>query len=201
MTDDLDALIEQLTAEHEIELRDAEHHSTIRRQPPLLAELADARAASTGLGRGTAKALHERLALNVDAADLHRAIEHRLRDWATQVGIRPSRLGWPPLDQLAAAWWARVQQVTPVDVRTYAAKLAEWAQAIDDLIDPPVRYSLTGACPACGSVYVETADRAGRALQVTARHHSNRSVVTCRACEHVWRGLDGARELAAKLAS
>lgn len=201
MTDDLDGLIEQLANEHEIELRDAEQHSTIRTVPPLLADLAAARTASLGVGRGSAKALHERLALNVDAADLHRAIEHRLREWATQVGIRPGRHGWPPLEALLAAWWRRVQQVSPIDVRSYAGKLAAWAQAIEDLIDPPVRYALKGACPECGSVYVQTAEHAGRALEVTARHHSDRSVVHCRSCGHLWQGLDGARELASRLAS
>jgi hypothetical protein len=39
----------------------------------------------------------------------------------------------------------------------------------------------------------------GRALQVTVRIPATRSVVTCRACSHVWAGIDGARDLAAEI--
>lgn len=195
---DLGHLIEQLTAEHPVEVRDADRVNTIRQAPPLLADLADARTSSVGYGRG-GKAVHERLSLNVDASELLSAIEHRVRRWAARAGIRPTGHRWPPVDVLLRQWWDTVADDPHLHADRYAAKLAGWAEAITDLIDPPFRYTLDGPCPLCGVAYVNTAEDAGRALQVIERDPPDRSVVTCRSCEHVWRGIAGARDLAAKL--
>lgn len=194
--DEIDALIGRLTERHDVEIADAEQHVTIRQQAPLLADLAGTLAASVAIGRGAQKALHERLKLNVDAVDLHRSIEHRVRQWAAQTRYRPPA-GWPPLDRLLAIWWRRVQLISPIDVGTYAPTLLEWVEAIEDLIDPPHRRSLRAPCPECGVAYVETAEEHGRALQVVVRQPAERSVVTCRSCGQTWRGLDAAKALAA----
>lgn len=193
------ALIDMLTEPHPIEVRDADRMNTIRQAPPLLAALADSRAASVGAsGRGGAKGLHERVTLNVDAADLLAAIEHRVRRWAAHSGIRPAD-AWPPLPDLLRAWWEHVQDDPHLDRDRIGRKLAGWVEAITDLIDPPYRYTLAAACPLCGVGYVNSAEDAGRALQVIERDPPDRSVITCRSCEHVWHGIAGAKALAAQL--
>lgn len=196
---DLEALVDRLTDAHDLELADTEQHVTIRRQPPLLGALADARTASVGIGRGNSKGLHERLTLNVDASDLQTSIEHAVREWVTRAGYRPAAHRWPPLDRLLRFWWHTVAEDPDLDRRRYARKLAGWVEAIEDLIDPPRRYTLEQPCPECGVAYVETAEQHGRALQVTARPTAEHSAVTCRSCGHVWRGVTGAKQLAARI--
>lgn len=190
---DLTALIDRLTAEHTVEVPDSDGITVAVRRPPLLRDLAAARTASIGVGRGSAQQPHARTMLNVDAADLLTAIETRVRSWAIRAGLTPTGTAWPPVDRVLAAWHdtAGPDRITPARIR----RLADWVQAIEDLLDPPRRYTLDDPCPLCGTGYVDTADTHGRALHVTARIPAHRSVVTCRACAHIWPGLDGAHQL------
>jgi hypothetical protein len=190
---DLAHLVDRLTREHVVEITEAGTTTAVRR-PPLLRDLAQARTASLGVGRGSGQQLHARMSLNAEASELLTAIERRLRAWASRAGIRPIGNGWPPPEQILTAWHdtADPDHITPARIRT----LAGWIQQIEDLIDPPRRYTLAAACPLCAAAYVDTVDQHGRALAVTEREPADRSIVTCRACDHVWNGLDGARQLA-----
>lgn len=193
--DDPDALIDRLTTEHLVEVTDADGITTAVRRPPLLRDLTAARVASIGVGRGGAQQAHQRTGLDFEASQLLTAIEHRVRTWAIAAGIRPTGTAWPPVERVLAAWHTASDDVDPARIR----KLAGWVQAIEDLLDPPHRYPLPDPCPLCGVAYVDTAEQHGPALQVTARRPAARSTVVCRACEHVWPGVDGARTLARQI--
>jgi hypothetical protein len=200
MTDtepDLAQLIDRLTRDHLLEISNDDGDLIAIRRPPLLRELANARTASLGIGRGSAQQPHQRVSLNLEASELLTAIENRIRAWATRDGIRP--LGsWPPAEQVLAAWHTSADPVTISPAQ--ARRIADWVQQIEDLIDPPHRYTLTAPCPHCGTGYVNSPDSHGRALQVIERHPAENSVVTCRGCGTAWHGIDGARTLATLLA-
>jgi hypothetical protein len=191
---DLGELIARLTEPRLVDVTDQDGITTAVRRPPLLHELDTARTASVGVGRGGAQQRHERTMLNIEASELLTQIERRVRAWCRRAGMVPTGPAWPRVDRLLADWaWAAGDAAHPSRLR----QLATWVQAIEDLVDPPRRYTLSAACPICGTSYVDTAEQHGRALQVVERHPAARTEVLCRSCSHAWRGLDGARELAA----
>lgn len=192
---DLDDLIDRLTAEHTEEITDEHGMITAMRRPPLLHDLARARVPSIGVGRGGSQQPHQRVSLDIDAVQLLAKIEQRVRGWAIAAGVRPTGNAWPPVDRVLVAW----RDLDPDPDPARARKLAGWVQAIEDLLDPPRTSTLPDPCPLCGTAYVDTAEVHGRPLQVHTRTPAERSAITCRACSHVWHGIDGARTLAAQL--
>ncbi len=92
----------------------------------------------------------------VDALDLRTEIDTAVEIWQPAYTGTPATVG--RLRWLEQRKW-RPQDCRQIEQITQA--VAEWAAAIDALLDPPRRWTLPSPCPACNTATVYRRDAAG----------------------------------------
>lgn len=200
---ELHDLIERLTQHHTVTVY--QHGALVghRDQRGLLALLREARTANIGAGNG-GTAAHERLTLNTSASELYSSIQRRVKGWALAAEvprhwqlITGQPIDWTNPAQLLRAWHTRTLGDSRFDPQPYESTLRGWTNAITDLvIDPPRRWSIAAPCPLCGQRYILDPDgHQVDSLSVTERDPAEDSLTICRACQAVWPGIGGARQL------
>lgn len=200
MTDpnELRDLIVRLTETHDITVTDpGGRRIGTRTQQPLLAKLRTAKTSNIGTGAGTA-GFGPKTTLNIAASELYTSIERRARRWALNSGWTRGT-AWPSPETLLTIWHSRTYLARDLD--PFEQTLRNWVHAITDLtVDPPHRFPLDAPCPFCGERWVEkTTDgilERRHALNVIEREPVNDSTSFCLACDTIWPGIDGARDLA-----
>ena len=126
----------------------------------------------------------------VDAITIRDTIDRTVRQWQPDAGTFDGNLAdradTPEtvrrLHLLADHGW------TPDDVPTLdtmTAKLTVWAQKIDDLLDPPRRWTLPSPCPACNTATVYRQDSAGETVRQPALQIGTHGC-ECMECRTFW---------------
>lgn len=117
----------------------------------------------------------------VDAVSLIDLIDRTVRTWwpagHRTEGDTPHRL-----HQLVDHQW------TPIHVgglHVMADELVVWCKRIDDLLDPPKRWSIPAPCPACSTSTVYRPDSAGESVRQPALQ-INTSGCACLSCGASW---------------
>ena len=165
----------------------------------LLVQLQDAVTSAIGNGGGGGTATGS--VLNDEAWYRLSLIRSQLGDWCRMVDVRPTRTDC--VKDLRA--WHVAFLGSNVDPAFYVRTLVGWAFTIRELIDPPKRVPLRGACPVCGADHWFGVDGSRRASPVAVEYdHSNpyRSVrAVCRvgSCGTEWTGVEAVEELVAEM--
>ena len=179
---------------------------------PLLTQLRDAVVGGIGSHEGS-KAARERIPFDAGALELFDSITRQVNAWYLglpgekehlYVGVRLTR------------WYVhfenerRAGKVTLSREADTLRMLEGWVRSIESMFDPPTVFELTNivggrnvpiACPVCGSP--RAFDRkTGDVMTALVIEYRNLGELTldkatgmCRACETVWRGRTGVREL------
>lgn len=116
----------------------------------------------------------------LDAHDLLSEIDQAAAIWQpayTGVPATVGRLHW-----IAQRKW-RPQDVRQIEQITRA--VAEWAAAIDALLDPPRRWTLPSPCPACDTATVYRKDSSGEMVRQPALQIGTQGC-TCLKCKAHW---------------
>lgn len=188
--------VDILTLAHDTMVERQGAYLFTRQDPALIPALRQAIHSNIGTGSGGGTTPHhERGVIDPEASELYRAVEKRIRNWATRAGYRPTQR-WPEPENLLRTWYAT--HPARFDERAYLSTLNGWIRQIEEkLIDAPRRWTLNEACPACGHRWAETPDGLQvDAIQVVERDPIDHSEYTCRHCNARWEGVNGARALA-----
>lgn len=118
----------------------------------------------------------------VDCLDLRNAIETTVRTAATAHLADPPAAVEAMLHALADHQW-RPQDTTTIT--SLAVDIDRYADAIDDLFDPPKRLSLAAACTVCGESTVHREDRAGEIVRQPALQLGEHGC-ECLNCGQLW---------------
>lgn len=158
---------------------------------PLLTQLNEAVTSAIGSGGGGGTATGS--VLNDAAFGESFKIRAAIGDWLRIEGVRPTRNMVTDLEAWAAAF-VRTEKGPAFYIRT----MESWAELITNLLDPPTRLELTEPCPVCKQD--QYADAEGRALRFPVviefrRDRPGEARGTCRACDKLWTGVLGLREL------
>ena len=123
----------------------------------------------------------------LDAIDLAVRVERGIESWGRRRNL------WHPGSDCGTPGRLYVLEETlwrPQDCHALAAltkKLVEWTVAIDELLDPPRRWTLPAACPAtgCGKAFVYRRDSGGDMVRQPALQIGPEGCV-CGACHAKW---------------
>jgi hypothetical protein len=150
----------------------------------IVAELEDSVAGTQGTGRGgVARSIPN---VWVDAVDLLNEMDTALRAW--RLAALHIQLERPPETTVARIHALGDRQWTPDDVdrlRQITRVLTEWAHGIENLLNPPRRWSISATCPACGETTTYRTDGGGDRVRVPVLAVSAAGC-TCLACETSW---------------
>lgn len=159
---------------------------------PLLLQLSEAVTSAIGSGGGGGTATGS--VLNDGAYDLAVfKVRAAIGDWLRIEGVRPTRDLVVDLEA-----WGSAFNRTDKEPAFYIRTMEGWAALIENLLDPPSRLELTEPCPVCNQD--EYTDAEGRTLKFPVviefrRDRPGEARGTCRACDKLWIGVLGLREL------
>lgn len=198
------AAVERLTRPHLVPITTPDGERLGERlEAPLLQTLA----ANTGSGTTRAHAgggdqAHTRSPLNLGAVGLLAAVRERvLADYAELVGggARPDVIPALFATRLMAINEHRAGRRAPGWLDAQTRRLNGWAQAIADLLDPPMRIEVTSPCPRCGARWVTDPQGDEQPALSSTYCDVHAQVSECRGCGATWVGIDGARRLRSEL--
>ena len=129
---------------------------------------------------GTGGGSKSRPPMWLDAHDLLHEIDVACEIW------QPAYTGTPPT--VGRLHWIAQRRWRPQDTRQIeqiARAVAEWAQSIDELLDPPRRWTLPSPCPACNTAVVYKKDSAGEPVRSPALQVDTTGC-RCAKCRAVW---------------
>lgn len=182
-----------------------------RTDPPLLDALRAAIGSTVGMGGGGGALGSERNSIDYAAFTLFEQIDGRARAWMLEMGAQVGKELTP--SQVLRSWitlWNATHH-EPADHDRRRRVVDRWADAIENVIDPPRRIDLGGTtpvpCPACGEEYVLNGHKRldgavdqdeaawARALAVFERGRLEDSFAACGACGVRWEGENDMRWL------
>jgi hypothetical protein len=176
------------------------HHTTVLvRQPALVDQLANAvYSTQNAAGRGGGLA-SQRSVLDASALMLQDAIRNSL----TRIWSRYSHKQVPAdLKQAIRQFHVIFRTITvdrklnPKTVWAVVHTTDRWVSQIEMKLDPPVTLEVTRPCPKCETqhVYNESNEQVS-AVIITWHKAFDKSIATCRACDHSWVGESELRQL------
>ena len=198
MTELLDA-VEALTKPLAMKIIRDDGTTTRITHDPLLVQLQDAVTSAIGNGGGGGTATGS--VLNDEAWYRLSLIRTQLGDWCRMVDVRPTRTD--AVKDLRA--WHVAFLSRNLDPRGYTRMLEGWAVTIRDLLDPPKRVPLRGACPVCSADHWFGVDGSRRASPVAVEYdyanpyRSVRAVCRVVGCGTEWTGVEAVEELVAEM--
>lgn len=170
-----------------------------RTDQPLLDQLRQAIHSNIGERSTSGRSARERTPLDVGAFDLYNAIDAKIRGWVTDLDKPPEPRADPI--NLLRHWYVLWSQKPRHETNTahYTQTVNGWAQAIEDLLDPPTRQEITSPCPVCGKEWVVIGEgreaESTRALWAVWRETAYDSYAVCKSCGRVWIGVPRMRAL------
>lgn len=191
MTNDVARAVERLTEEH-TELIDG--HAAV--SDPLLKVLWEARYPS--LGKGSAAGGGDGMLLNTQALTIYENIDGLVRSWLTHYREHSTGDLMPLVKRLYEVLKTEDAGERLEDRERMYGMFQHFVQQIEDNLDPPSEYELTGACTECGQTHAKSNDQPHvkegeeqykRAVRVTVRP-GHALVAECYSCGKLWAGHD-----------
>lgn len=163
--------------------------SLVIEHEPRLVMLADRIGSGGGGTTGGATLPSNRNLIDPGAFNLWQRIDKGTREALHLAGHVPHRDLIAAVRQLGVvheALWSS-HGMTETAYLRLVGRVEKWRADFENLIDPPRRREVTGACPNCGEARVETTD--GEAHALISAYWPARGVTTeCQVCGETWQG-------------
>jgi len=170
---------------------------------PLLTQLRAAVAGGTSPRAGVVAA-DGKIPLNPAASELFTTIAKQINAWYIAL---PNRREDRYIQDRLIDWYTdyenrrRAGQISDVVDHDVTRLLEKWEHQITSMFDPPSSFELTRPCPECGERWAfdpKNGDRIGALLveyRTSGASIFDSATVHCRACDHLWKGSHGSREV------
>lgn len=119
----------------------------------------------------------------LDAVALVDTIDRTVREWQPTAGTGPALDETVRRLHLIVDYPWTPDDTAPMEAMT--AKLQVWVARIDNLLDPPARWTISAACPSCGESTVYREDSAGEQVRSPALSIDTGGC-ECQACHMIW---------------